>query len=212
MTIKLIKVKFSLIYIQIKVLLEVTKGRHDNSLGVLTRKFVALIKTSPDLTIDLNDAVKILNVQKRRIYDITNVLEGIGYIEKKLKNTIKWVGVKEEDPSLEEELIKVRENLEELQGKEKDLDKFLEQAQENLLKIAKEQETLNYAYLTYSDFANLENKENCFIIKAPKGSTLEVPLQTNEETGDQEYPHQLYFSTKNGEIEFYVLSEKIEYK
>lgn len=29
-------------------------------------------------------------VQKRRIYDITNVLEGIGLIEKKLKNIIYW--------------------------------------------------------------------------------------------------------------------------
>ena len=28
--------------------------------------------------------------QKRRIYDITNVLEGIGLIEKQSKNTIRW--------------------------------------------------------------------------------------------------------------------------
>jgi len=28
--------------------------------------------------------------QKRRIYDITNVLEGIGLIEKRTKNSIQW--------------------------------------------------------------------------------------------------------------------------
>ena len=33
-----------------------------------------------------------LQVQKRRIYDITNVLEGIGLIEKKSKNVIAWRG------------------------------------------------------------------------------------------------------------------------
>ena len=33
-----------------------------------------------------------IQVQKRRIYDITNVLEGIGLIEKKLKNNIQWKG------------------------------------------------------------------------------------------------------------------------
>lgn len=33
-----------------------------------------------------------MQVQKRRIYDITNVLEGIGLIEKKSKNNIQWRG------------------------------------------------------------------------------------------------------------------------
>lgn len=33
-----------------------------------------------------------MQVQKRRIYDITNVLEGIGLIEKKSKNNIQWKG------------------------------------------------------------------------------------------------------------------------
>lgn len=30
--------------------------------------------------------------QKRRVYDITNVLEGIGLIEKYSKNSIRWKG------------------------------------------------------------------------------------------------------------------------
>ena len=36
--------------------------------------------------------ITLLQVQKRRIYDITNVLEGIGLIEKKSKNNIQWKG------------------------------------------------------------------------------------------------------------------------
>jgi transcription factor E2F3 len=50
------------------------RGRHDNSLAVLTKKFIELIKNSENCTIDLNEAVTKLGVQKRRIYDITNVL------------------------------------------------------------------------------------------------------------------------------------------
>ena len=40
--------------------------------------------------LDLNKAAEVLEVQKRRIYDITNVLEGIDLIEKPFKNRILW--------------------------------------------------------------------------------------------------------------------------
>ena len=83
--------------------------RFDSSLGILTKKFVFLLKRAAshgflengvaigpkaqggDGTLDLNVAAGQLGVQKRRIYDITNVLEGIGLIEKRTKNHIAWV-------------------------------------------------------------------------------------------------------------------------
>jgi transcription factor E2F3 len=67
-----------------------SRARLENSLGELTRKFIELIKNSPDMSVDLNEAADQLKVQKRRIYDITNVLEGIGLIEKTIKNKIMW--------------------------------------------------------------------------------------------------------------------------
>lgn len=42
--------------------------------------------------IDLNQAAEQLGVAKRRIYDITNVLEGIDLIEKCQKNKVIWKG------------------------------------------------------------------------------------------------------------------------
>jgi len=70
--------------------LQANGGRYDNSLGLLTRRFVQLLKESEDGIVDLNYAATHLDVQKRRIYDITNVLEGIGMIEKKGKNNVRW--------------------------------------------------------------------------------------------------------------------------
>lgn len=64
--------------------------RFDTSLGLLTKKFVELLKSSPNGVLDLNIAAEQLSVQKRRIYDITNVLEGIGILEKRSKNNIQW--------------------------------------------------------------------------------------------------------------------------
>ena len=86
-----------------------TNSRFDSSLGILTKKFVFLLKRAASHgylengvtigpkaqggvgTLDLNVAAEQLGVQKRRIYDITNVLEGIGLIEKRNKNHIAWV-------------------------------------------------------------------------------------------------------------------------
>lgn len=68
-----------------------TERRYETSLGILTKRFVSLLRSSNNGILDLNNAAEILDVQKRRIYDITNVLEGIGVIEKNSKNNIKWV-------------------------------------------------------------------------------------------------------------------------
>ncbi|KQL00107.1 hypothetical protein AAES_33820 [Amazona aestiva] len=67
------------------------KTRYDTSLGLLTKKFIQLLSQSPDGVLDLNRAAEVLKVQKRRIYDITNVLEGIHLIKKKSKNNIQWM-------------------------------------------------------------------------------------------------------------------------
>ena len=55
-----------------------------------TLKVVAFPSFSTLLYFLLTKLVVLVQVQKRRIYDITNVLEGIGLIEKKLKNRIQW--------------------------------------------------------------------------------------------------------------------------
>lgn len=68
-----------------------SERRVETSLGVLTKKFVCLLRGSPNGILDLNQAAELLDVQKRRIYDITNVLEGIGVIQKNSKNNIKWM-------------------------------------------------------------------------------------------------------------------------
>ena len=55
--------------------------KQEKSLGLLTIRFVGLLQEAPDGVLDLKSAAELLNVrQKRRIYDITNVLEGIGLI------------------------------------------------------------------------------------------------------------------------------------
>lgn len=74
-------------------------ARYDSSLGILTKRFVHLLKCAPGNKVDLNKAASDLGVQKRRIYDITNVLEGIGLIQKEAKNHVSWCDDPEVDLS-----------------------------------------------------------------------------------------------------------------
>lgn len=67
------------------------KSRYDTSLNLTTKRFLNLLSQSADGVVDLNWASQVLDVQKRRIYDITNVLEGIHLISKKSKNNIQWL-------------------------------------------------------------------------------------------------------------------------
>jgi hypothetical protein len=50
--------------------------RQINSLDGITKKFIKYVLSSKSQIINLNIVAKNINVKKRRIYDITNVLEG----------------------------------------------------------------------------------------------------------------------------------------
>jgi hypothetical protein len=52
------------------------RQRIENSLGELTKNVIKYIKKSGENEIQINSLVDDLKVKKRRIYDITNVLEG----------------------------------------------------------------------------------------------------------------------------------------
>lgn len=71
--------------------MEAKRPRFGASLVFLTRRFMALLKKAPDGVLDLNEVAATLGVRKRRVYDITNVLDGIHLIKKRSKNLIQWM-------------------------------------------------------------------------------------------------------------------------
>ncbi|KAG7235294.1 hypothetical protein INR49_002784 [Caranx melampygus] len=66
-------------------------SRQDVSLGLLTRGFLKLLMAAPDDSVDLREVAVSLRTRKRRVYDITNVLDGISLIQKESANKIKWM-------------------------------------------------------------------------------------------------------------------------
>jgi len=69
------------------------------SLSIL---FLELYNQDGFETIGLDDAASRLGVERRRIYDIVNVLESVGVLARKAKNRYSWKGFGEVPKALEE--------------------------------------------------------------------------------------------------------------
>jgi hypothetical protein len=195
------------------------KTRYETSLGLLTKKFVSLFHSSPSGTVDLNKASQTLTVQKRRIYDITNVLEGIGLVEKKSKNMVHWCGSTYHD--LTAAHADLHTDLADLEAKEGQLDDLIKNA-ELQLKLLNEDK--RNAYVTYQDLRNVGRFRNQTVmaIKAPPEAKLQVPhpSEVREREGSSccttmltstfcnFQGMQIYMQCDNGEIEVFLCPEE----
>lgn len=140
-------------------------------MGLITKKFVNLLLESPNGIIDLNIASAKLNVQKRRIYDVTNVLEGVGILEKKFKNTVQWKYGNTFD--FADEAANKELQLDLLEQKENNLDQQIKQIRDE---INSQCESTTYAYITNNDFKNIDmfTDQIVIFVNAPAGAQVTV--------------------------------------
>lgn len=182
--------------------------RYDSSLGLLTTKFVNLLKDSQDGVLDLNKAAETLKVQKRRIYDITNVLEGIGIIEKKSKNNIKWRHQADASRASEREISALQSDLEHLSSEEHKLDSQISTLRSKLQELASGEQCSSYGYVTHNDIKNIPELrgDTLIAIKAPPGTELEVP-NPDEGMPYGERRYQILLRSSGGPIDCLLVSQ-----
>ncbi|XP_001366911.1 transcription factor E2F3 isoform X2 [Monodelphis domestica] len=181
------------------------KTRYDTSLGLLTKKFIQLLSQSPDGVLDLNKAAEVLKVQKRRIYDITNVLEGIHLIKKKSKNNVQWMGCSlSDDGGMLAQCQGLSKEVTELSQEEKRLDELIQSCTLDLKLLTEDSENQKLAYVTYQDIRKISGlkDQTVIVVKAPPETRLEVP--------DPLESLQIHLSSNQGPIEVYLCPEENE--
>ncbi|XP_054461793.1 transcription factor E2F3 isoform X2 [Anoplopoma fimbria] len=169
------------------------KSRCDTSLGVLTQRFADMLSRSADGVLDLNLAAQELNAPKRRVYDVTNVLEGIQLIKKKSKNFVEWLGG--------DVNVHMDQELKALVEEERRLDELIQSCTKQVHQLCGNQNTQRFAYLTYEDVQRIPSlkEQTVIVIKAPVETKLEVP--------HPEESLQVHLSSTRGPIEAFLCSD-----
>ncbi|XP_046884473.1 transcription factor E2F5 isoform X2 [Hypomesus transpacificus] len=165
-------------------------SRHEKSLGLLTIKFVTLLQEAKDGVLDLKVAADSLAVrQKRRIYDITNVLEGVGLIEKKTKNIIQWrgenLGCQTQEVLDQVETLKAQ--ISELERKEMELDSQKAWLEQNITHMNEDSVVSRYKYISHEDVCDAFVGDTLLAVVAPSGTQLEVPMPETGQKGQKKY-------------------------
>jgi hypothetical protein len=218
-------------------------SKFDSSLGILTKKFCYLLQRAAthgtledgtyiglkaeggDDSLDLNAAVKELGVQKRRIYDITNVLEGVGLIEKRTRNHIAWVGnmedLNEASPvpcasipsgkkidsppkiirmpsGVEEQDIKAE--IEALKREEEELDRYISYMNSAVKSYSGKNHCL---YVDKRELTSLRglSHDTILAIRAPAGTTLDVP----EPEEGKERKYQMFLKSPSEKVDVFLI-------
>ena len=176
--------------------------RSENSLEEIAKKFFKYISKIKTNIINVNDVVKELNVKKRRIYDVTNVLEGnyifililfllknigIGYIKKEGRNKIQWL----KGDLILKNIVKNLENNENIDikdNKEKKINLIQAEIKKVEKLIAKEEDNLNKMnkniFLTYDDIKGGDKYHNYIALKSNGETNPDIIILNEDDLED----------------------------
>jgi transcription factor E2F4/5 len=162
--------------------------------------------------------------QKRRIYDITNVLEGIGLIEKKSKNSIQWLGAGPGCNTREvtDQLLALKEELVELENKEMELDQHFSWAKQSIHNITDDADNKTVSFIRHEDLCKVHPNSTLLVIQAPSGTSLEVPTVDMDHVHDAQVVYgsshvsdkknkkkfQMHLKSRSGPISVFLVNQQ----
>ncbi|XP_027722827.1 transcription factor E2F1 [Vombatus ursinus] len=177
------------------------KSRYETSLNLTTKRFLELLNQSTDGVVDLNWAAEVLKVQKRRIYDITNVLEGIQLITKKSKNHIQWLGNHSIAVNTSKHQM-LAKDLHHLQEAERQLDDLIQMCTVQLKLLTEDADNQHLAYVTCQDLRSIADPAEQMVM------VIKAPPETQLQAADPAEAYQISLKSSRGPIDVFLCPEE----
>uniref|UniRef100_A0A668W132 E2F/DP family winged-helix DNA-binding domain-containing protein n=1 Tax=Oreochromis aureus TaxID=47969 RepID=A0A668W132_OREAU len=177
------------------------KSRYDTSLNLTTKRFLDLLSQSADGVVDLNWASQVLDVQKRRIYDITNVLEGIQLISKKSKNNIQWLGNRI-DAALVSRHKELQREVCDLTDAEEQLDDLISKCNLQLRLLTEDPQNKKYPFcFEYQDLRQSFDSPDQLVM------VIRAPPETQMQVSEPSEGYQVSLKSTRGPIDVFLCPE-----
>uniref|UniRef100_A0A3B4GAJ4 E2F transcription factor 1 n=1 Tax=Pundamilia nyererei TaxID=303518 RepID=A0A3B4GAJ4_9CICH len=177
------------------------KSRYDTSLNLTTKRFLDLLSQSADGVVDLNWASQVLDVQKRRIYDITNVLEGIQLISKKSKNNIQWLGNRI-DAALVSRHKELQREVCDLTDAEEQLDELISKCNLQLRLLTEDPQNKKYPFcFEYQDLRQSFDSPDQLVM------VIRAPPETQMQVSEPSEGYQVSLKSTRGPIDVFLCPE-----
>ncbi|XP_071331580.1 transcription factor E2F1 [Trachinotus anak] len=176
------------------------KSRYDTSLNLTTKRFLSLLSQSADGVVDLNWASQVLDVQKRRIYDITNVLEGIQLISKKSKNNIQWLGNRI-DTALVSRHKELQKEVCDLTEAEEQLDELISKCNLQLRLLTEDPQNKKLGYVRCQDLRKSFDSPDQLVM------VIRAPPETQMQVSEPSEGYQVSLRSTRGPIDVFLCPE-----
>jgi hypothetical protein len=154
----------------------------------LTKEYISYLMSNAGSEVDIGKAEQVLSASKRRLYDVTNVLAGVGLVERRGKSQVKWVGRQPRADHPDAEAA--------LKRKEASTDAMLAFVNRALSELVDSPRFQEHGWLCEEDIEKLDpdGAVHLFALRGPPSMTIEF---ADHEAG----AHHMVCRAENGRIE-----------
>lgn len=175
-------------------------SRNENTLYELTQFILQQLSEKHPNPVEISDLTKKFGIAKRTVYYVTNVMMGLGFVQKSGVGKISWCSSNISNYLNEPDIIK-KENIDALKKRKEELIKEIKLEDIMMQEMGKSIENIRESYVIKKDIINLKSVKGkvCFLVKTPERTYMDVSIE----------PPNFYLelTSKEGKVEAFFIED-----